>query len=217
MRRRDPRYLLLGTALCAAVPLTAYVPQDDQVFKSGAELVVLHVSVFDKKGNAVTSLPQHAFTVYEDGRPQDITFFSGGDVPVSIGLVLDNSSSMRSERDVVDAGVSAFIDSSHPDDEMFAVIFNERIRLALPPPTLFTTDRQLLRDSLSRYRAGGKTAFYDAVIAGVNHLEHDAQFQKRVLVVLSDGGDNASVYSEKEMLERVSASSVLVYTVIDPN
>jgi Ca-activated chloride channel family protein len=216
MSRRHAQRLLLGAGLLAVVvPLATYA-QSDQVFKARADLVVLHANVFDKRGNAVPELPQRSFLVFDDDALQEITFFSAGDVPVTVGLAIDNSTSMLSERDVVQAGVNAFAESSHPEDEMFAIVFNERIRRGLPDDVDFTTNRADLRASLERYPAGGKTALYDAVLAALDHLEKGS-YQKRVLVVLSDGGDNASRHTEREMLDRVSSSSVLIYTVVDPN
>jgi VWFA-related protein len=216
MHWRNRRHILLGAAFCAAIPLVVHARQDAEVFKSGAELVVLHVIVFDKRSDAVPELPQSAFTIFEDGKAQEIEFFSAGDVPVTVGLIVDNSTSMLTEREMVLSGAAAFAESSHPEDEMFALIFNEHVRHWLPCSIDFTKNRLQLRASLQRFTPGGKTAFYDAVIAGLDHLEK-AGYQKRVLVVLSDGGDNASQHSEKEMLDRVSSSSALVYTVLDPN
>ena len=190
--------------------------QDEQVFKTAAELVVLHVNVFNRHSDAVPELPQSAFTVFEDDKPQDISFFSAGDVPVTVGLVIDNSTSMLTERDLVRAGATAFAQSSHPEDEMFAIVFNEHVRRGLPDTVAFTTNRLLLQASVERYPPGGKTALYDAVIEGLNHLDR-GMYQKHVLVVLSDGGDNASRHSEQEMLDRVAMSSAIVYTVVDPD
>lgn len=219
MHSRHASYVLLiaTLAVSAALTLSAHARQNgEQVFKAGAELVVLHVNVFNKRSDAVPELPQSAFTVFEDDKPQDIVFFSAGDVPVTVGLVVDNSTSMLTEREMVVSGVSAFADSSHPEDEMFAIIFNEHVRPGLPETIDFTKNRLQLRASLQRFPAGGKTALYDAVIAGLDQLEK-AGYRKRVLVVLSDGADNASRHSEKDMLDRVSSSSALVYTVVDPN
>src|SRR6266581_619973 len=163
--RRHARHLLLGIALCAALPFLAraaqdeqVVNQDEQVFKAGAELVVLHVNVFDGRSDAVPDLPQGAFTVFEDDKPQDISFFSAGDVPVTVGLVIDNSTSMLTERELVMAGTSSFAQSSHPEDEMFAIVFNEYVRRGLPDTIDFTRNRMQLRVSLQRFPAGGKTA-----------------------------------------------------------
>jgi Ca-activated chloride channel family protein len=190
--------------------------QDEQVFKAGAELVVLHVNVFDGHSDAVPELPQSAFTVFEDGKPQDISFFGAGDVPVTVGLVIDNSTSMLTERAVVIAGTNAFAESSHPEDEMFSIVFNEHVRRGLPNTVAFTTNRMLLQTSLQRYPPGGKTALYDAIIEALDHLDRGT-YQKHVLVVLSDGGDNASRHTEQEMLDRVAMSSAIVYTVVDPD
>jgi Ca-activated chloride channel homolog len=208
----------LCVAALAAVPFLARAAQtgDDQVFKAGAELVVLHVNVFNHRSDAVPDLPQSAFTVFEDERPQEISFFSAGDVPVTVGLVIDNSTSMLTERELVTAGTSAFAQSSHPEDEMFAIVFNEHVRRGLPDTVPFTTNRLQLQASLQRYPAGGKTALYDAIIEALNHLDRGS-YQKHVLVVLSDGGDNASRHTEQDMLDRVAMSSAIVYTVVDPD
>ena len=213
---RWPVKVLVPAAVAAVLPLVPVAAQDEQVFKAGAELVVLHVNVFDGRSDAVPNLPQSAFTVLEDEKPQEISFFSAGDVPVTVGLVIDNSTSMITERDLVVAGTRAFAASSHPEDEMFTVVFNEHVRRGLPEATPFTTNRLLLETSLQRYPPGGKTALYDAVIEALDQLDR-GMYQKHVLVILSDGGDNASRHSEQEMLDRVAMSSAIVYTVVDPD
>lgn len=224
--KRSRMHILPISVAIAALPLLSTAQEqrpaeqppreEQQVFKAGAELVVLHVNVFDGRSDAVPNLPQSAFTIYEDGNPQDIAFFEAGDVPVTVGLVIDNSTSMLTERDLVVAGTRAFADSSHPEDQMFAIVFNEHVRLGLPKSIEFTTNRLQLVASLARFTPGGKTALYDAVIAGLEQLDKGA-YQKHVLVVLSDGGDNASEHTEKEMLRRVEASSALIYTIVDPD
>jgi len=214
--RRSARILLVA-AFAAAVPFIARAQDGDvQVFKAAAELVVLHVNVFNGRSDAVEGLPQSAFTVFEDERPQEISFFNAADVPVTVGLVIDNSTSMMTERELVTAGTSAFAESSHPEDEMFAIVFNEHVRRGLPETVAFTTNRLQLQASLQRFPAGGKTALYDAVIEGLDQLDRGS-YQKHVLVVLSDGGDNASRHTEQEMLDRVEMSSAIVYTVVDPD
>ena len=117
---------------------------------------------------------------------------------------------------MVRAGTVAFAESSHPEDEMFAIVFNEHVRRGLPDTVAFTTNRLQLQASLQRFPPGGKTALYDAVIEALNHLDR-GMYQKHVLVVLSDGGDNASRHSEQEMLDRVAMGNAIVYTVVDPN
>jgi Ca-activated chloride channel homolog len=201
---------LLSTVMIGSGVLIA---QDaPQVFRSASNLVVLHVNVFDGRSDAVAGLPQAAFSVFEDGAPQTISFFSGEDVPVSVGLLIDNSSSMLTRRRMTVAGTLAFADSSHPEDEVFTMLFNEFVKHGLPESVPFTQSRSLIQASLNRYPAGGQTALHDAVVAGLEHLE-EASHQKRVLVVLSDGDDNASRLSERDMLQRADRSSTIIYTI----
>jgi VWFA-related protein len=203
--------MLAGPSLLGAArqdPSQTEVP----VFKSESNLVVLHINVFDGRSDAVANLPQSAFQVVEDGRTQDITFFSNVDVPVSVGLVIDNSGSMIARHDMVTAGVTAFAGSSHPEDELFTIVFNEHVRFGLPETIRFTHNPVQVHASLQRFPPGGLTALHDAVIAGLEHL-YEATHQKRVLIVLSDGDDNASQHSDDAMLERVSRSDALIYSV----
>ena len=206
-----------GACLVAATPPLAQVaipepPPSQPMFTSAADLVVLHVNVFDGRSDAVDNLPEGAFTVLEDERPQKISFFNNADVPVAVGLVIDNSGSMIARRQVVVAGVNAFARSSHPEDELFTLVFNEYVEPGLPRGVGFTRSRDQLVASLQRFPAGGMTALYDAVIAGLKHLE-TATHQKRVLVVLGDGEDNASRSSREDMLAAATASNALIYTV----
>ena len=207
------RHLILASLLSAAVSLHAQDPAPPSpVFKAESDLVVLHVNVFDGRSDAVPNLSREAFSVTEDDRPQTLTFFNNEDVPVTVGLVLDNSTSMLTRRAMVLAGAKTFGESSHPDDELFTVIFNEHITLGLPPSLAFTQNRVILQASINRFAPGGKTAIHDAVIAGLEHLE-EATHQKRVLVVLSDGEDNASQHSDDAMLERARRSDAMIYVV----
>jgi len=206
---------LVGALLIAATfRITAQepTPPAPTVFTAHSDLVVLHVNVFDRKSDAVPQLPQSAFTVIEDGRPQTITFFNDADVPVTAGLIIDNSSSMLTRRAMVIAGSRAFIDSSHPEDELFAVVFNEHVRFGLQDHVAFTQSPAQIQAGLVRFPAGGETALYDAVIAALDHIQ-DASHQKRVLIVLSDGEDNASQHSEADMLHRAARSDAIVYTI----
>lgn len=210
---------MLRTLLPALLVIVAIVGVAGQepatappVFKAKSDLVVLHVNVFDGKSDAVPDLPQSAFTVIEDGKPQEITFFSAADVPVAAGLVFDNSTSMVSRHALVMAGSHAFVTSSHPEDELFTVVFNEHVRLGLQEGVAFTRSQPQIKASLAKYPAGGQTALFDAVIEALDHLEM-ATLQKRVLIVLSDGDDNASRHSEADMLHRASRSDALVYTI----
>ena len=214
---RSMRILVLAGFVCVAAPVGARDarPQDPvptPVFKSESNLTVFHVNVFDGRSDAIPDLPQSAFTVTEDGKPQEITFFSNEDVPVAVGLIVDNSGSMIARRAMVLAGSRAFADSSHPYDEVFTIVFNENIRFGLGDTLKFTTNPLQVQASLNRFPSGGLTALHDAVIAGLEHLQ-EATHQKRVLIVLSDGDDNASQHSDDAMIERARRSDALIYTV----
>lgn len=211
MRRSVLATVVAGLAVVSGASLAA---QDtgQPVFRSQSDLVQLHVNVFDGDFDAVPALTKDNFLVFEDGRLQHITFFSSEDVPVAAGLVIDNSSSMITRHQLVTAGAMAFAESSHPEDELFVVGFNEHVRLALPPHLPFTSSRPLLRGTLAALKAGGKTALHDAVIAGLDHVER-ANHQKHVVIVLSDGDDNASRRTREEMFARATASDAIIYTV----
>jgi VWFA-related protein len=210
--------MLLIPGMVWASAVGAHQAQDPAtpIFRAESDLVVLHVNVFDGKSDAVPGLPQDAFRVYEEGELQEITFFSGADVPVAVGLVLDNSGSMIARQRMVITGGIAFARSSHPEDELFTIHFNENVEYGLPAGMAFTNRETLLSAALSRFRPGGKTALYDAVIAALDHLE-EASHQKHVLVVLSDGEDNASRHSEEDMMTRARDDDAIVYTVSNAN
>lgn len=209
---RMPGHVAEIVQVPTAAPAPEAGPPAPPVFHAESALVILHVNVFDDDHDAVPDLPQSAFTVQEDGTPQTISFFSSEEVPVASGLVLDNSSSFIAHRDMVVAGARAFAASRRPEDEAFTVIFNEHVRSGLPPGVQFSHSEPTLLWGLRVYRPGGRTALYDAVIAAIDHVER-AMLQKHVLVVLSDGDDNASVHSEREMHARVASSDVIIFTV----
>lgn len=187
-------------------------PTGPPTFKTATNLVVLHVNVLDGRRSATGMLPQTAFRIYEDGVQQAIEFFGTSEMPIAAGLVIDNSTSMVSRRNMVRAGVTAFAESSRDVDQMFTVLFNEHVRYGLPPTVPFTRNQTLLISALSIRAPGGLTAFHDAVIDALGHLSTSSN-PKRVLVVLSDGKDNASRASESNMLYRASQSNALIYTI----
>jgi VWFA-related protein len=206
----------VAAVICVTTGLTAIAQDALPVFRAESNLVILHVNVFDRRSDAVPDLPRESFKVFEDDQRQEITFFGGADVPVAVGLILDASGSMIAREHLVTTGGNAFARSSHPEDELFTIHFNEAVKYGLPPTMPFTSNRSLLHSALAGYRPGGRTALYDAVIAGLEHLER-ATHQKHVLVVLSDGEDNASAHSEDEMIERARSSDAIVYTVSNAN
>ena len=205
---------LLLCALASAAPVAAQ--QDVQppraTFSSSADLVVLHVTVVDRKAGFVAGLPREAFTVYENGRPQRLAFFRNEDSPVTVGLVIDSSSSMARKRDAALAAGLAFAQSSHPEDQFFTVHFNERVWFGLPPSQPFTRDLAAFRGALQRTEARGRTAFFDALALGLAHVER-GDAQKKVLIVLSDGGDNASTRRFADVLDAARRSDTVIYTI----
>ena len=175
-------------------------------------LVVLPVVVTDGRGKAVSGLGQNSFQVFEDGRPQQITLFEPEDVPVTVGLVIDNSGSMSAKRPEVVAAADEFAKSSNSQDEMFVVNFNQNVSLGLPKGDPFTSDVGKLLAAVSRNRAYGNTALYDGVAAGLEHMKTGTA-NRKALIVISDGGDNASRLSFHELLKRAEASNVQIYTL----
>jgi VWFA-related protein len=143
---------------------------------------------------------------------QKITEFASADIPVAVGLVFDDSGSMRTKRpDVITAGL-IFVGASNPQDQIFVVNFNDKVRSGLPESVPFTDNVKLLRTALSRDSADGQTALYDAVAFALKHLESGRR-EKKTLMVVSDGGDNVSTHSLKELMELVQQSRATIYTV----
>jgi Ca-activated chloride channel homolog len=186
--------------------------QGAPAFKSSSELVVLHVAVVDHHAGFVAGLPRAAFSVYEDGRPRSIAFFQDDDTPVTVGLLIDSSGSMVSRRKAVIAAGMAFAESSRADDEMFTIAFNEKVWRGLPDGQAFTSDHTELHEALNRSGARGQTALFDAVDAGLRQLDEGARARK-VLIVVSDGGDNASHTSFDHVLDAALRHDVVIYTV----
>jgi Ca-activated chloride channel homolog len=183
-------------------------------FRAHADLVVLHAVVTAGDGLPIGGLPPEAFRVFEDGRPQDLAFVLAHEAPVSIGLVIDSSASMYGVRPQVIAAAAAFLESRHPDDEFFALGFNERVQPVLPAGMPFTRDVALMRQRLAAsIGARGRTALHDAVLTGLDHLAQAAS-QRRILVVVGDGGDNASRASFDDLRARALASGTVIYAVM---
>lgn len=184
----------------------------DSPISVDVNLVVLYVTARDAKGNFVAGLQQQDFRVFENGQPQNIRLFQHEDVPVSVGLIVDNSTSMRRKRQDVTAAALAFVRSSNPQDEMFVVNFNERVSLGLPPEDSFTADAGALEKALNGVPALGMTALYDAIDCGLGHLK-EASRQRKLLIVISDGGDNVSHHNLSQVLAELERSDVPTYTI----
>jgi Ca-activated chloride channel homolog len=201
-------FLVLGQRL----PGQTGSPPESSTISVDVNLVVLHATVLDRRGGFVSGLQKEDFHVYEDGSPQVIRVFDHEDVPVAVGLAVDNSGSMNRKRKDVTAAALAFVHSSNPRDEMFVVNFNERVSFGLPDTQLFSASAPGLEGALNGIPASGRTALYDAIEAGLNHLKK-ATLDKKVLIAISDGGDNASHYKLGQVLEDVGRSDAIVYMV----
>lgn len=185
---------------------------NQDTIKINVDLVVLHASVQNSELVPVSGLGIADFQVYEDGVLQQIESFSHGDIPVTVGLVIDNSGSMRPKRSEVIAAGLAFARASNEKDQMFVVSFNERVFFGLPANTAFTNDGIQLELAMSQFAAEGMTALYDATAAGIEHLKKGDR-DKKVLVVVSDGGDNASRHKMAQVMTQAKQSEVIIYTI----
>ncbi len=169
------------------------------VFKKEVEEIILHATVTDDQRRLVSGLDQGAFKVFENGVPEPITSFRRQDVPVAMGIVVDNSGSMRDKRDEVSRAVLNLIRASNPQDEIFVVNFTQKYYLDQD----FTSDINLLQAALHQVSAAGSTALYDAVVASSVHLRNNPRLDKQVLLVITDGQDNMSQETLDEALHRL--------------
>ena len=164
------------------------------VIRKDVDEVLLHATVVDDKQHIVTNLDRNAFTVFEDGKPQNIISFRHEDIPVAMGIVIDNSGSMREKRAKVNQAALNLVRSSNPQDEVFVVNFNDEYYLDQD----FTNDLLKLKEALEKIDAKGGTALYEAAVASTEHLKRNARLERKVLFVVTDGEDNAS----RETLEQ---------------
>ena len=175
-------------------------------------MVLLDVSVKDARGGYVPRLSKDDFQVYENGALQKLTAFSSADMPVAVGLVMDESGSMRGRRaHAITAGV-VFIGASNPQDQVFVVNFNDTVRSGLPVSIPFSGDLNVLHAALSRDKSEGRTALYDAIAFSLHHLE-SAQRDKKTLLVVSDGGDTCSRQTLPELMSVIQQSLATIYTI----
>jgi len=179
-----------------------------ETIRIDTNLVVLRIAVNDKQGLAIQNLKQGAFKVYEDGVQQDVSFFSSEESPVSWGLVLDRSGSMMGTMSDVYEAALHVIDEGTSRDETFNVTFNKRFELISD----FTSDRHRLENSVLGLRADGETALFDAVAFALDRLKH-ANYRQKVLVVITDGEDNASRLKFRELIERAEEEEAVIYSV----
>ena len=170
------------------------------VFRKDVDEVMLHASVVDDKQHLITNLDRNAFTVFEDGKPQNIISFHHIDIPVAMGIVIDNSGSMREKRAKVNQAALNLVRSSNPNDEVFIVNFNDEQYLDQD----FTHDLRKLKEALEKIDARGGTALYDAVVASADHLKQNARLEKKVIFLVTDGEDNASSETLEQAVKQLS-------------
>jgi Ca-activated chloride channel homolog len=190
-----------GNSGVASAPAPQSIPSENGTFviRKDVDEVLLHASVVDDKQRLVTNLDRTAFTVFEDGKQQNIISFRHEDIPVAMGIVIDNSGSMREKRAKVNQAALNLVRSSNPQDEVFVVNFNDEYYLDQD----FTNDLLKLKEALEKIDAKGGTALYDAVVASADHLKRFARLDKKVLFVVTDGEDNASQESLEQAVKQL--------------
>ncbi len=173
------------------------------VFRKEVEEVVLHATVIDDKQRIVTTLDKGDFSVFENGHPQTITSFRHEDIPVAMGIVVDNSGSMREKREKVNAAALNLVRASNASDEVCVVNFNDEYYLDQD----FTSNIKKLKEGLEKIEARGGTALYDAVVATAEHLKKDAKLEKKVIFVVTDGEDNESSETLEQAVRRLQGEN----------
>ncbi len=204
---RNLGFLVLAATALAQAPPAA---QDDvPLYRTDARLVLLHASVVDKNGKLLTNIPQSAFKILEDGVEQPIRLFRREDVPVSMGIIVDNSGSMTSKRTRVAAAALEMVKQSNPEDEVFIVNFNDDSHFDQP----LTNDVKKLQAALARMEARGGTAMRDALSKSINYVKKNGKKDKKVLVVITDGNDNSSDITLEQVVRQAQNSEVLIYAI----
>jgi len=194
-------------AIALAWPLVT--PAQQPTFQAETRLVVLHASVKNARGEIVTNLERAAFTVYENGKRQPITLFRRDDTPVSLGLLVDNSGSMRTLRSQVEAAALALARASNPQDEIFVLNFNDKARIDVP----FTSDVAVLEAGIARVDSIGGTAMRDAIEMAQAYLDEHATRDRKVLLVITDGIDNASVVARATIEKQAEQRDTVIFAI----
>jgi VWFA-related protein len=176
------------------------------------KLVVLHATVRDRNDRFVSDLREQDFEIFENGVPQSIRFFEYEDTPVTVGLVVDHSRSMSPKLAHVVAAAEAFVASSNPLDQLFVVNFTDNVALGLPADVPFSNSTAELEDAISNAPPPGMTSLYDGIAEGIAQLQAGSH-KKKVLLVVSDGGDNASKHSLNDVMKMAERSNAIIYTI----
>jgi VWFA-related protein len=207
------RLLAAAALLVLALPAASQNPppasDDVPIFRSETRLVVLHATVVDKSGNLVTTLPREAFRVFENGAQQTLRLFRREDIPVSMGIIVDNSGSMRPKRQKVESAALGLVKASNPQDEVFIVNFNDDAYLDVP----FTNDIKKMEEGLKRIDSRGGTAMRDAISMSIDEMKAKAKKDKKIIFLVTDGNDNTSAITIERLIEKVRESEILVYTI----
>jgi Ca-activated chloride channel family protein len=191
-------------------PVEPLKQQPGASIKVDVNLVVLHTTVLDDRGKFVEGLTADNFRVYEDKTEQKLSVFKREDIPVSMGLVIDNSGSMRDKRPRVNEAALTLVQSSNPQDEAFVVNFNDDFYLDLDKD--FSNSIPELKEALERIDARGSTALYDAIIGSLDHLKKAAK-EKKVLLIVTDGEDNTSRNSLEKTVREIQRTDTVIYTI----
>jgi Ca-activated chloride channel family protein len=212
MNRRFAVRSLLIAGAGSLLPPFASGTEPDFTIHSDVRLVLLDVSVKDHSGLPVAGLVKSNFAVFEDGHECTISVFAKDDTPVTVGLLVDESESMRSRRADVLVAALTFIQESNPKDEVFVLNFNDTVRRGLPSRTMYSDDVRELRQALNRGTPQGRTALNDAVVEGLDMLRPGTRGRKALLVI-SDGGDNASRHRSDEVTNLIETRLATIYAV----
>jgi len=187
-------------------------PEPEFTLHADSRLVVLNVGAQDAQGTNVKDLTARDFRIYEDGRLQTIKQFGAEDRPVTVGIVVDTSGSMRAKQAEVVAAALGFVKSSNPDDETFVVNFNDQASLGLPPDVAFSRNPAQLRAALLARKPEGRTALHDALTLAANHLAK-SKWESKALLLISDGGDNNSAHTLRDAVRALNLSGAAVYSI----
>jgi VWFA-related protein len=206
---------MLLSLLCvvSAAAARAQQPGTEPSFRSAtSELVVLPVVVTDPDGGFVAGIGRDRFTVFDNERRQSLALFTDEDTPVTVGLIVDNSGSVGKKLGEIVAGALAFAHASNPEDEVFVLEFNDDVADALPGRPITADNVGELEAALSDLHPEGRTALYDALLAGLDRVVLGTR-PRRILVLISDGGDNASRSTLEQVMRRAHESNVTIYTI----